>query len=823
LADLISLAPTLRRRFPDVPSNPSLDPQSGQQRLFENVATFYAALSEATPLLLVLEDVHWADSGSLSLLRHLARRTRHKRVLLVCTYREAELDEAHPFRQVLLDLHHERLAKRLKLPRLDRERTKELLAVLFNEEITADFLDGIYRETEGNPFFVEEVCKALVERGDLYFTDGRWDRLSMEELEIPQSVRMAIQSRVGKLPAPAQETLRLAAVLGREFDFETLVEASAPSVARDPSEGSWQAHPSSGSGQGRDEETLIHALERAERAQLIGELSAEGGGTFAFTHALIPATLTEGLSGLRRRRMHRQVMAVFERLRPEDLDALAFHALQAGDLQQGLDYSLRAGERAGRLCSPEDALRHYERAREVAESLALPEQLAIIHEAIGDNQFLRDVAEAIDAFDHALKLTTEPEKRAGIKAKLGTTYAFVNDESGLPFLEAALEELNPDTQGNDLARAMMSFGRFHHNHGQHQQALSYLERARLLAEPLDDPYTLASIYMYLAGAHQQAADLSTSIEWARRNLDLGERKDYPFAAATGYLYLAQAAIRMGAWQDALRYGERNRQVGVKSGILTPIPWAEDNLAAAYYGLGDLPAAEASAQKSLHMAEEISDNRLVVVAGTRLSMIRTDLGLVELAESNAKTTVDRAIDLNCPQMLCDSLEAFAYWHLQCGEWESTRELLNQATNAIAGTDNRYQPLVGGPIHAAASLAAGRLEEAAKVVERTLALAKEAPSPHIEAVTHRVQAQIFLAQGAWDDAACCFDDAIVRLDRLGSRLELGRALYHQGRMQADRGELEDARFSLTRALEILQDCSARIDAERTRNALNAVGMG
>ena len=321
LADLLTLAPSLRLRFPDVPPNPSLDPKSEQQRLFENVVACCQALCDKAPVLLVLEDAHWADSGSLALLRHLARRTRRHRMLIVATYREVELDQTRPFQEVLLDLTRERLATRLRLSRLDRGGTHDMLAVLFAEEIKPEFLDGIYAETEGNPFFVEEVCKALVESGQVYFVDGAWGRPEMEELEIPQGVRVAIQSRVGKMPPDCQEMLRLAAVLGREFAFETLLAASDPSA---------------GSGQAPGEEALIDSLECASRAQLVEEVSAGRDVTFAFTHALIPATLYDGVSILRRRRLHGRVAAAIERLHPDDFESLAHHHSEAGDEARAL-------------------------------------------------------------------------------------------------------------------------------------------------------------------------------------------------------------------------------------------------------------------------------------------------------------------------------------------------------------------------------------------------------------------------------------------------------------------------------------------------------
>ena len=242
-ADLLRMAPELKPYYPDVPPNPPLEPEAEQQRLFESVVAFCSTLSESAPLMLVVDDAHWADSGSLSLMRHLARRIREKRVLLLATYREVELDEARPFNEVLLDLNRERLARRVKLSRLSREQTKALLTALFEDEIAPEFLDGVFRETEGNPFFVEEVCKTLVESGKLYFEDGEWHRPSMDELEIPQSVKVAIQARVSSMPEEHQETLRMAAILGREFDYDTLAAASD-----------------------LDESALIEALEAAERA-----------------------------------------------------------------------------------------------------------------------------------------------------------------------------------------------------------------------------------------------------------------------------------------------------------------------------------------------------------------------------------------------------------------------------------------------------------------------------------------------------------------------------------------------------------------------------
>ncbi|HET7378083.1 MAG TPA: protein kinase, partial [Anaerolineae bacterium] len=346
IADLLMIAPALRDSYPDVPPNPPLDPQAEQQHIFESVVGFFTALSQQAGVLLVIDDAHWADSATLSLLRQLARRSRQLRLLVVLTYREIELDEARPFNNVLFDLNRERLTTRLKLTRLDREQTGEMLMTMFQTETSAGFLDGIYRETEGNPFFIEEVSKALVEEGQLVRVDGEWQQPDLNVIEIPQNVKMAIHMRVNNLPDTVQETLRRASVLGREFDFKTLQSMSD-----------------------LDEECLIAALEKAQRAQLIEEVKRANQLSrleFTFAHALIPATLHDGLSSMRRQRLHLRAAQAIELVQADRLlecaAQLGWHYSQAGEREKAIEYLLQAGDRARSAFAYQDAIEHYQQA-----------------------------------------------------------------------------------------------------------------------------------------------------------------------------------------------------------------------------------------------------------------------------------------------------------------------------------------------------------------------------------------------------------------------------------------------------------------------------
>ncbi|MBN1485139.1 MAG: protein kinase [Chloroflexia bacterium] len=339
MADLLTLAPDLRELYPQIPYNPSLDPQAEQQRLFESVFALCTALLKTNPLLLVIEDVHWADGGTLLLLRHLARRFRDLPLLIVLTYREIQIDQAQGLDELLLDLSRKHITTRIKLGRLSREQTRSLLAVMFDDEITDEFLALIYRETEGNPFFIQEVCKTLIDEGHIYREDGVWQRDNVEQIQIPQSVRLAIRSRLNRLTDEVQDVLLMAAILGREFEFAVLREACE-----------------------QDEETLIEALEQAERAQLILELKRADRELFRFAHGLMPSTLRESVSGLRRHRMHRRAAQAIEAVHADDFGALAYHYSEAADVERARFYLVRAAERAAQVYSNEEAIHFYSEA-----------------------------------------------------------------------------------------------------------------------------------------------------------------------------------------------------------------------------------------------------------------------------------------------------------------------------------------------------------------------------------------------------------------------------------------------------------------------------
>ena len=513
-------------------------------------------------------------------MRHLARRGRQQALLLVATYREAELDQNLPFSQLLLDLQRERLARHIDLTRLDRRDTGRLLRHLFTEEIADEFLEGIYRKTEGIPFFIEEVCKALVESGDLYFEDGVWHRPAMDRLAIPQSVRATIQSRLGILPDEVQDILRLAAILGREFDFETLAAA-----------GRW------------DEDTLIDALERAEQAQLIAEVSDTRGATFAFAHALIPSTLIEEVSGLRQRRLQHQVARVIEELRPSDVAALAHHYRLAQDGDKARTYLRLAGDQARDRFAHEDALRFY------SQALA----------------FTRDDAERFD-----LSL-----------ARVTMLHLTANREAEWAGIQELFELANDDAQRIDALLAQAN----HFITTQHTKAREPASQAATLARRLEDPVREARA-LRLAG---EAAHFGALYQQSRQDLEAAaehfQTAGLSADAAASLHWLSMALRDLGeleagraAVEEALAL---SRQAGSKLQEATSLR----RLAIFHNLAGAHEEALHCVQEALALHRQLGDRGQEVHALNVLGIIHADLGDSELglAYIQESLTLAEAID------------------------------------------------------------------------------------------------------------------------------------------------------------------------------------
>jgi class 3 adenylate cyclase/tetratricopeptide (TPR) repeat protein len=352
--ELTRLVPALGTRVPEVPEPRKTDPETERYLLFAAVTGLLQRASEETPAMILLDDLHWADKPTLALLKHVVGVGDSQSLLVLGTYRDSELSRQHPLTDTLADLRAEQGVERITLAGLGADDVVSMMEAAAGHEMDTrgkKLAAGIAGETNGNPFFIGEMLRHLTEsemlsQGD----DGRWKlNGDLSDLGLPQSVREVVGRRIERLGESSRGALTAASVVGRDFDVDLLLGVTDF---------------------GEDE--LLDMLEAAVEASVLIEQVGRPGG-FSFAHALINHTLYEDLSATRRARFHKRVAEALEQICGEEtgprVAELANHWTAASvsvDQAKALKYTRLAGQRALDGLAPDEALRWFTQARELA-------------------------------------------------------------------------------------------------------------------------------------------------------------------------------------------------------------------------------------------------------------------------------------------------------------------------------------------------------------------------------------------------------------------------------------------------------------------------
>jgi DNA-binding CsgD family transcriptional regulator/tetratricopeptide (TPR) repeat protein len=347
-ADVARIVPELRGRL-DIARAAGGDPEYDRYRLLQSVTTFLGAIAATQPLLLMIEDLHDADRGTLDLLIHLARSLRDIRLLVVGTYRDVEVDRAHPLSGALAALRRAAPFDRVALRGLDAGDVQQMMERFTGRELSRNLAGAVHHQTEGNPLFVQEVLRYLLDEGSI----GQAGEADVAAAGIPEGLRDVIGRRLSRLSPDCNRVLAVAAVIGREFDL-AILEAVA----------------------GVEEDTLLSALDEAVHAAVIEEQERLGVVRYHFSHAFFRQTLYEELIAPRRLRLHQQVARAIEALHARRLEDHAAelaehfsHSTDPADLEKAVAYYDRAAEQASSVYAYGEAVRLLEQALQVQEVL----------------------------------------------------------------------------------------------------------------------------------------------------------------------------------------------------------------------------------------------------------------------------------------------------------------------------------------------------------------------------------------------------------------------------------------------------------------------
>ena len=554
--EIARIAPALRRHYPDIAPPVELPPELARRYLWNSFREFVTRGAQTQPLLLVLEDLHWADDSTLLLTEYLAPLLPEIPVRIIGTYRDDEVDTSHPLMRVITQLGRRRLIDRISLRRLSFGGVRAMVEALAGQPPPEELVRVIDSETEGNPFFVEELYLHLAESGVLLDDGGRVRAdLKVDEASVPDSIRLVVGERLSRLSGPTREALAAAAVAGRVFPPDFVGEVA-----------------------GVDTDALVDAFEEAEGARLIGPV--KGDGNLAFSHELIRQTLLADLSTLKRERLHLRAANAIERRYADDLEDhaadLTHHLSRAGrlaDRPRLVRYLTIAGERAADAAAFDDAVAHFQQAlslleRSTQETRAeLLERLAMALRSVGRwDDALSNMNEALDLYQ-ALGRTDALGRLSWAMVSQLTWSARV-----LEAVQAGQRALGAlgDIVSADRARLVSAMGWAVSLGGDHATAKEMFDQARALAGQVGDERALADVLHMQTLHHFGYAEFPDGVSAGLRAAEVFEREGALWDLCSVQAFVIYQDGALGSSEQAIRLADKTMATAQRLGHLGAI-------------------------------------------------------------------------------------------------------------------------------------------------------------------------------------------------------------------------------------------------------------
>jgi tetratricopeptide (TPR) repeat protein len=803
-SELVKLVPDIVVKVGSIPPSKPLGEEQDKIRFYEAVTQFFISICTESPLLLLFDDMQWGDQSSLDLLEYFVRSATNLRVLTGCAYRSEDVQPDSPVYRSLMKFNRQRLLETIQVKNLSKEETIELIKQTFGEQtITPEFADLIYERTGGNPFFVEEVLRSLVEDGTIFRTETKWDRKPIQEIILPESVKSVLKSRLTKLQPETLNLLTMASVVGSEFDFEVLREVTQT-----------------------QEDTLLKRLEESISAGLISEVPNRKD-VFRFADNRIRELLLGELIRSRRIRYHVKIAEAMEKVYSKNLEnqaeGIAIHFSEGGDTERTIKYSLMAGDRNRTIHAYEQAIADHRRAldlveleggrnestAEVAEKLAECFRLAgqaqksaeYYQGALGIFEKLHDskacarvciglsktsvgtkggagIRAAILVLRRGLKyLEAEPEsyEAASIYARLAHNHGIIDEwDEANAWADKALAAGERTQNYPAIATALSIKGSFLTDTGRIDEGLPLWEQAYEVALGHEQFEEAIYFLMNLSG-YTWPRDLVKGRELGVRAVELSKRLNHLYLEFLTWDGLSVLDWYKGDWGASIEELQKCSEIANRLGYSALLPYIASGRGWWMLGVGDLEQAELEFQKGLDSLRENPKISDIVYYHLGLGILREEQGREQEAEQHYATCVDsfrRWEFTTYPLLHIETLLHLTSIHAKRKELAEARAT-SQWAKQLAGTLKSDAGLaMASQAEAALLLASGDSKGAEEAYLKCLELWEKAGWPYYHAKAFVAYSDA-IAQTNPDESKKRLQQAVEVFRRLGAKRDLEKA--------------------------------------------------
>ncbi len=805
------------------------DPKLKQENLFDSILLGMQRSALERPLILFIDDLQWADHTTLTLLHYLARNTRKDRVFILGTYRPEDIlktsdGSTHKLKTTMQNMSRENLLERVELKRLSSEDTVRIILSSFgNIVLDKDLTERIHRETEGNPFFVLEVIKLLVEEGGITGNDDSGWNLSadIDDMDVPSRVYDVIKRRLDRLMTDQREILECASIEGEEFRSEVIgrvLEINRLKLLKNLS-GIEKTH------------RLIHSLPKKYR----------------FDHTKIREVLYKGMIYDLRREYHRIVGDTILGLYKDDteppVNELAHHYYEAGDDRAGY-YLVKAGDYAKERFANTEAVRLYQLALGILEKT---HDKAKVSESLGEVcGMMGEYGRAIELFNDAFRLSEDievnvrnlrkmaeahqkrgefarslevignaktlieeissPEKGRILVIEGNTHYRKGDSDKAMPIFSEAVKLFQQFGGDRDLGNAIRAMGNIHLNRGEFEEALEHYEKSLTVMEKTGDNVGIASALNNMGIVYQDIGESERALDFYQRSLEIEEKIGNKWGIAQSLNNIGIVYRNKNQPAKALEYYKSSLKIKEKIGDRQGIADTRNNIGQIHRSKGEMDEALRFYEESRNIYEDIGDKKGVSTSLNNMGKVLLSIGDLEGALDFYRDCLKMREEVENPWGIAQTLNNIGEALLYSGKPEDALEYYGQGLSIcsdIGDTSLTIQTLCGlSEVH----LELGVVRKAYEYAERALETGGE------EGIEHRVLGMVYREMDEWVKAKREFERAKTILEDIGDKDELAKLYYEYALLLKKTGDSKQAGSYLKDALELFREIGFSFWAKR-----------
>ena len=626
-----------------------------RDRMFATVTQMILDIGSKNPTVLFLDDLHWADSATLNLVHHIAKSIQGSRVIMICALRTEELEVRREsvLKEIISKLRKERLIKEIKLEHLDENAAKGILISLFEaKDLPQHIVAKIFTETEGNPYFIEEIAKSLVETGVVDLNDKDWvSKLDVDAVRIPGSVNDLIQGRYEALEEEQRRILEMACVVGEEFSVEVLSKLT-----------------------GKGEEDLIDEMDRLLETKMVIEVEGGTGvGTYRFNHKAVREAVYDNLSRARKRLLHKKVGAAIEAAGKggeKVIYQLAYHYTMGRQSDKALEYNIKAGEKAHATFALDEVRNYFTKALSLMETAGLATSKEMVQKKVDLLLTLGEINFMQGHWDEALKCNRIVEQLAMklkdvmLISKAYRMIAYVERQRGnwdvsyKYYTDAlAIAQKLKDVFG--MSSSLRGLGYLHWRRGEFDDAIRHYEESLKISKEINDKYNMGRTYIELGNVLNERGILAgaefhynTAIEIL---LEIGDQ----FELSRAFNNLGDIYLKKEEWENALIQFEKTIQYTIKIGDLHMRSWAYFNAAECYSKMGKTAEAEKYLEESKKLLWNSDDQVGIAYLFAEYAILYRFKKDYARSDDSFKKAIKMVEDLNIPPVA-------AYMYIEYGQ-------------------------------------------------------------------------------------------------------------------------------------------------------------